>query len=445
MTHLPITYRSLLKVMLPLSMGAFVEFLIIITDNYFLSQVSADALNGAGTSAMMYITATMVGMGLSTGGQILMARRYGKSDKEGVGYVFANGVLLMLLSAILMFGVLELITHFWLPSWLRSDSLLLVMQEFLDIRVFGIFFYSITMMFMAFHTGIAQTRILFVTALLAAGVNIFLDYTLIFGHFGADRMEHVGAASATLIAEMCACTFLVLYTFFAGYGKEYKLLHALRKLPLKKTKSILKISIPIMVQQVIALATWTLFFFMVEKTGDVPLKISHLIRSMYMLAFVSIMGIGQTTKTFVSAFISAHRQREFPVLFRRLIIISLFGVVVLCHGMVLYPQTIAAHFFDELPDQLLFVKTMQVVFVAMCIFASIVVWLNAIQGAGKTMLALGIEVLAVAVYLSLVYYFTIEHPVPVYRLWMTDYVYFGVIGVLSGLYLLFGKWRYHQI
>jgi putative MATE family efflux protein len=431
--------------MLPLSLGAFVEFLIIITDNYFLSQVSADALNGAGTSAMMYITATMVGMGLSNGSQILMARRFGAGDKIGVGYLFANGVILMLITATTMYVVLELITHFWLPSWLRSESLLVVMQEFLDIRVYGLFFYLTTMMFMAFHTGIAQTRILFATALLTAGINIFLDYMLIFGNFGFDRMEHIGAANATLIAEICGCAFLVLYTFFAGFGKEYVLLKALKELPLKKSKSILKISAPIMLQQVLALATWTLFFFMVEKTGAIALKISHLIRSMYMLAFVSIMGIGQTTKTFVSAFISGQRQKEFPVVFRRLIFMSVAGVFILCHGMIIYPHIIAAHFFEDSADQLLFVQTMRVVFFSMLLFSSIIVWLNAIQGAGKTLLALGIEVLAIVVYLGLVYHYTNVNPVPVNYLWMTDYVYFGIMGLLSGLYLLFGKWRYYRI
>ncbi|MFT5981123.1 MAG: MATE family multidrug resistance protein, partial [Flavobacteriales bacterium] len=55
--NLDISYKSLMKIALPLSLGAFVQFLVVLTDNVFLSEVGEDYLNGAGVASMLYITA----------------------------------------------------------------------------------------------------------------------------------------------------------------------------------------------------------------------------------------------------------------------------------------------------------------------------------------------------------------------------------------------------
>ena len=44
-------YRSILRLALPVSAGTFMQFLVVLTDNYFLSRTSDVALNGAGNAA----------------------------------------------------------------------------------------------------------------------------------------------------------------------------------------------------------------------------------------------------------------------------------------------------------------------------------------------------------------------------------------------------------
>ena len=46
------SYRAILKLALPVSAGTFTQFLVVLTDNFFLSQVSDATLNGAGNAGI---------------------------------------------------------------------------------------------------------------------------------------------------------------------------------------------------------------------------------------------------------------------------------------------------------------------------------------------------------------------------------------------------------
>ena len=45
-------YKGLILIALPISIGTFVQFLVLLTDNYFLARVSEAAINGAGNAGL---------------------------------------------------------------------------------------------------------------------------------------------------------------------------------------------------------------------------------------------------------------------------------------------------------------------------------------------------------------------------------------------------------
>ena len=48
--------KGLIEIALPISIGTFVQFLVLLTDNYFLARVSENAINGAGHAGLTYLT-----------------------------------------------------------------------------------------------------------------------------------------------------------------------------------------------------------------------------------------------------------------------------------------------------------------------------------------------------------------------------------------------------
>lgn len=443
---LEISYRHLLAIALPLSLGAFVQFLVVLTDNVFLSKIGENAINGAGNGGMLYITAIMLGVGLSAGLQIIIARRVGERQTEAVGSWLGTALQLSLLLALVLYVVYLMLDAHVFHLLLKSVEILDVMREFLSVRMLGLFVYIPALMFTGFYTGIARTKILTLSMGLTAALNILLDWVLIFGNWGAPALEHVGAAWATFIAETAGLIFLVIYTF-ATYGDSpFELNRRIFRRKKGKLSWLLKLSYPLMIQQVLALATWTVFYFLVEKIGSLELKVSHIVRNTYMLAFVVVMAIGYTTRTVISTLIAESRQDELFKAIRRLMLLNLLGVILLCHGLLFYPQLISSVFFEDgSRGASELVRSFQVVFVAVLISSLSSVLLNTVEGSGRTWQAMRIELVTIVIYLMVVYRFTVIDPKPIYVVWMTDYIYFSILGLLSLLYLWRSNWKYTAV
>jgi Na+-driven multidrug efflux pump len=198
-------------------------------------------------------------------------------------------------------------------------------------------------------------------------------------------------------------------------------------------------------QQFLALATWTSFFFMVEKMGQEELYISHLVRTFYFLSFVIVFGIGQTTKTYVSTLIAEERQAELKQVMRKLIITNIVGISLLVHGFLFYPQLLFSLFTDDPVIIESGAKVLYVVFIAAIIFSFSSVFLNTIEGAGKTSIAFWIELSCIISYIIFSFLMIFKWEQDIVRVWMMDWLYFGLMGILSLFFLIRKPWMYTRI
>src|SRR5690606_24134053 len=114
------------------------------------------------------------------------------------------------------------------------------------------------------YSGIARTQIIMYTTIITAVGNVFLDYGLIFGNWGMPKMGIEGAALATSLSELAAFVFSFIY---ANYDKNLKKYSLFRNFNVdrKIIKNLLAVSWPIMIQGMVSVFVWTIFFFFIEK------------------------------------------------------------------------------------------------------------------------------------------------------------------------------------
>ena len=184
--------------------------------------------------------------------------------------------------------------------------------------------------------------------------------------------------------------------------------------------------------------TWSMFFFLVEQVGVLELKVSHVARNYFMLAFTVAQGVQQTTRTFVSTLLGEARGAELPAYPQA----PFHGehhwaLCSLSHGLFFYPEWLAAPFFDDAEGLEAAGKTLPVIFLAMLIYSGSSVMLSAIQGSGHTRTALAIEVSAILVYSVCAFSVTLWWPQPVWRIWWVEFSYFSYHG--SRLCLVFAS------
>ena len=432
---------SLLKVALPMSLGAFIQFFVVFTDNLFVAQLNGNAMSAVSYIGLCYITIGMITTGISSAIQIIIARRVGEDRQELINGIMRNGWLLGILIALIQWSVLRFALPPFLAENIQNEEIRNYMMGFLNYRQWGFWFYTPTAILLAYWSGIAKTRVILYTLLITSIGNIILDYWFIFGGWGITPMGASGAGLATTLAEMMGLLYLLIYSV----NKASTHIHSLLRPYWSDTLLILKLGLPIVFQMLIALGVWMAFYTLIESRGPASLQSAFIVRNMYMLAWVSVMGFGSATRTYTSQLMAEKRWHDIKKLAWRVGLMNLAGILMLSHGLWLYPEWITQHFTQDPETTRLTLATMKIILPAMIIYSFTSILLAVVEGSGSTMAGFWIEVITSICYALSVYImvkFT-NWEVPI--LWMADYLYFIILGICSLAFLKYGKWKSKMI
>lgn len=436
----PLSYGRILAVASPIMVGVFVQFTMLITDSAFLNRVGTLDFNASGNAGMLYVTLTMFAMGISNGAQVLIARRDGELKLKEAGNVFRQS-LLILCGLSVLFTILLLVgSHKFLPAIVKDAETGIKMQEFLDIRSWGFFFALPVMAFQGFYTGVARTRIIMYSTIITALLNILLDYLLIFGNYGFPELGLQGAAIATVIAEAAALLFVVIYMMVDKQAKPYSPFGNMR---FNKSDSfeLMRLSFPLMLQGIVSMGTWTIFFFFIEQLGPANLEVSQVIRIFYLIALIPVLGLGSATRTFVSHLIAEGKTHEVVPTVKRIILLNLIATVLFTFPNLFFPH-LAVPFISTNPEILdTTANTLQIVTGAMFLLAASSPLNALIAGAGATQTAFRIELFSIAIYLFGAWLLTVKFPQPIVYVWCLEYIYFLLMFFACLVYIRKGKWK----
>ncbi|MBC7874345.1 MAG: polysaccharide biosynthesis C-terminal domain-containing protein, partial [Ferruginibacter sp.] len=197
-----ITNRQILKIALPISLAMLVPQINFIVNNIFLGRLGETELGTAGITGVFYLVFALVGNGLNSGIQGLLSRRAGENRSGEIGKLFTQGIWISLFFAAAGILLTYLFASYFLSYSLHSDTVHQEAIAFLKIRVWGVPFLYLFQICNALLVGTNSSRYMKYGFWVQAGLNIFLDYALIFGHFGFPELGFNGAAWASLIAEI---------------------------------------------------------------------------------------------------------------------------------------------------------------------------------------------------------------------------------------------------
>ena len=444
---------SMAKVALPVSLGIFVQFIVVLIDNYFVAQIDGNAMSAVAFVGLIYLTLAMIGVGLGNATQILVARRKGSGEYSAVGQVLGNAFWIAFLVGIIQFSMLFFFMPGIIDATIESNEVRQYMHEFITWRSIGFIVYTPLLVLDSFWSGIARTRVLIYMTLITSTLTIGLDYALVFGNFGFPQLGVEGAGIATVSAEIAAFLFVLTYTL-ARYNDDvnrelhsegYAIRKWLFKAPSHFTNSLVKLGGPIALQMVLSLGIWTVFYEFVESMGESELQASFIVRNMYTLVYISVGGFSTVAKTYISGLIAERRQSELHTVMKRLMLLNFCTILLLTHGLWLYPEWIAGRFTHDAHVIEQTVDTMLIVLPAMLTFAFTSILLATVEGSGNTIAGFAVEMATVTVYVSSAYVMIYFWHWPIHLVWLADWVYFIALGIFSLLFLWNGKWKWKEV
>lgn len=438
------SHREVWQIAGPIMLSLLAQNIVGVTDTAFLGRIGEVELGASAIGGVFYLILYMVTFGFTTGVQILVARRYGEKNYTAIGRIFDNSFYFIGLFSLLITAVVFFFSASFLRLILSSDAIYQASSVFLKYRVLGLFFASAALLFRSFYTGISFTKYLSISAGIMAFLNIILAYILIFGHFGFPKMGIQGAGIASSISEVFAFLFFVWITRNNHRLKRYKIFRIVKP-DMAIIKKTLSISIFVMMQFVLSFGSWFVFFMIVEKMGERSLAISNIIRSLYIFLMIPGWALNTVTSTLISSAIGEGKPESVLPIISKMVKFSFFSLVTVILIALLFPSFVISIYTNNLDLAAATLPSYYIILGALAMFSIGSIFFSGVLGTANTKTTLLIEAITLSAYLGFTWLIAVHFKLTIEWVWMAEYVYFFLIGLLSLWYLLKGDWRAKRI
>jgi putative MATE family efflux protein len=439
-----ISYSEIWRISWPIMLSSMANTVINFTDVAFVSRIGEKELAASALGGIFYFLLVMISVAIGIGTQILIARRAGEDRHAEIGTVFDNGFLMLMVFAVLMSGLLYLFVPGLIPLIVDDPEVATAVVDYLYARGWGLIFMTGLVALRSLYTGITMTRIITYTTVVMMVLNVILNYAFVIGGMGVEPMGIFGSGLASAISETVAALYAVVYTLSRSILKEFQLFK-FRTISRKEMAQIFSLSAPIVLQHVLSMGSWFLFFVFIEKLGSRDLAVSNVVRSIYMVLMTPIWGFAQTSNSMVSNIIGQDKMQEVLALVKKITIMSLaiglMGIVAGIAGRELLFSLSSAD--TQLMEEA--VSSFYMVCLATFFFSVSMVFLSAVSGTGSTTAAMLIEVVCLVVYVLYAYIFTLVWQQPLEIVWIAEVIYWVMMGVISYAYLKSGKWKVNAV
>ncbi len=419
--------------------GSVAQNVINVTDTAFLGRLGDIALGGGAIGGLFYLAIIMLGWGIGIGAQIMVARRFGEGEKKQIGPIIEHTQYFLLLLAVVLIVFFQVFGRSILFNIVESENVFNASYEFLKYRIWGLFFAFTYFSYRAFYVGIGKTKVITYTTLTMVIVNVFFGYALIFGHFGFTAMGVSGAGLASVIAEFSGAAAFIVYTI---YNQKVKDFHVFKfvKYDGELMGRLLKVSVPLMLQNFFSFSIWFVFFLIIEKMGEIELAVSNIIRSIYVVLLIPIMGFATAANTLVSFVIGQGRSKEVLSLTWRIALVAAGFSAVLSILCSLFPSAIIQIYTNELQVIQMALPIMHIITIASVMLAIAFVLFNGVSGTGKTNISLILEVGILVIYILATFLFAIPFKQPLAIVWTVEIIYGILLSIISFIYLRSSHW-----
>ncbi|NIG57691.1 MATE family efflux transporter [Chitinophaga sp. Cy-1792] len=438
--QLEVSNRDIFKIAAPICLALIIPQINHMTNTAFLGRLGELELAANGIAGIYYLVMYMIAYGLNNGMQVLIARRAGQLQYAGIGQLFGNGLILGLACSLVAIMITLLATPYFFSHVLHNPEIYNAAISFIRIRIWGLPMLMMLSMANAFYIGSGHSRILAITSIFQELVNIYFDYTLIFGKLGFQPMGLNGAAVASILAESTG--FIVAYSilFIKRYNIKYSLFSYMKP-SWEVLKNILNVSAPIIVQFLFSIGSWFVFFIFIEHLGERPLAISNMLRSVFGFFGIFTWALAATCNTMVSNLIGQGKSDQVFMAIRRISLISLGCALVICILVNIFPYTLLHIYTNDADLITAAIPSIRVISLSTILMAISAVVLSGVTGTGNTRMNLFTEILAVIGYLVYCDVVIERMQSPLAYAWGADFFYWIIIMVISTLYLKSGRWK----
>lgn len=293
-------YKYILKIALPAIAGLSTQMIVSLVDTALVGRLPETEYVLAAMGIGVLATWAVVSLfsSLATGTHVLIARRFGEKKYEECGKVLNTSIFLALFIGVFISLLVVFFSHEIANFFAVDDRVAFYAGEFLHYRFMGIPFFLVTVSYRGFFFGIGKTKIFMFSGILVNFLNIIFNIILIYGGFGIKGMGLAGAGLGSTLATICDATFYFIISLLPEYRRKF---HYFRNLKFVKeiAQSIIKISLPVSLQNIFILIGFLSFISITGLIGTIQQAASNVVFSSLLISLLPCFGFGIAVQTLV--------------------------------------------------------------------------------------------------------------------------------------------------
>lgn len=292
--------KRLLIIAVPIMLSNIIAQLQMIIDRIFLGHADSLYMSALGNVTSPVWTTMSFCVSLATGASILISQSVGAGNRDNIEEY--AGALLKYNNIIPV-----LLFFFWLFCSEPAFHLMGVSDNLMPLCLSYTRYYAPVFLLIGFGGSLSvilqtsnYTKPLVAYGLIRAGINIFLDWVLIFGKFGMPAMGIKGAAIGTMIAEYLGGIYI---TYVALRSKKLTTRPSLKAVKKARFKTYFH-SARLGVNTALEDFAWNfgnlLLIRILNSINEMAAGIYSMVFSVELLAVVLVASIGNSTMTLAS-------------------------------------------------------------------------------------------------------------------------------------------------
>lgn len=211
-------YKKLVVIALPIAVQSLITSSLSLVDNLMVSNLGEVEISAVGAAVQVYFIHWMFLFGFNSGTATFNAQFWGKRDLKSIRKTIGFGIKVSVLAGICFFAVCNIFAEQIMHIWSQNPEVIEMGAEYIRIGSPCFLFLGVTQPFVVALKATQQTKLPLFISVVSFTTNTCLNYILIFGAFGAPRLETAGAAIATVIARFIEMS-LILYVVFGRKNK----------------------------------------------------------------------------------------------------------------------------------------------------------------------------------------------------------------------------------
>lgn len=422
----------------PIIFGQLGIVMMGVADTLMVGPLGSDVLASASQANNLFFMISALTFGVLFSLSTLVSIKVGQ-QKAAEGFItYRAGLLVSLLLFVFQFLLLQLFVGNF--HWLNQDDVVTrLAPPYLNILSWSILPLLINVTTRQFTDGLGHTKVAMFITLGGLLLNIFLNYLMIYGHWGFTAMGLNGAAYATLIARIIMALVGLWYVRYAKFMSHYvPVTMPGWNVVKKEIPKIWKLGLPVALQTFAEWACFGLSGVMVGWFGAKQLAAHAVALNVASVTYMIVSGIAMAGAIIIgNAYGNKNRTQIRHAAHAVFLVIAVFEIA---NALVfVFGNKAIASLYDINPD-------VMTTILPLFILAAIFQLADGVQAGAMNMLR-GIKDVNWSSGLAVISYWVISLPLS-YALgvWQNWKVYGIWIGFTVGLFVaaLLGVWRFYS-